>query len=230
LIPPEQDSVVQVNGQIIKNGDELIFWVRELVSATINTEICALELAIPNWVEDQKIIDSLSDIWNTLSEPFREIINAVFYDPIILRGFLQCPGSIRHHDAFTGGCIFHTVQVAKMARTICELVPNLDRDLLVAGAILHDIGKSSEYEVNNYGRWRMSNRGIQVGHKVNGAIIVAEAAKKCKLISPAQIDALLNMLTASYAPAWGGYRLPKSPEAEALASIDNLCAKSAMKH
>ena len=89
---------------------------------------------------DQSVVDSFSQIWSTLTNPYRELINAVLSEPDVMHGFLQTPGSVRHHDAMTGGCIAHTIRVAKMAICFAEITPALDLDMLVAGAILHRRG------------------------------------------------------------------------------------------
>lgn len=228
---PSVDSLVRVKGQILANDDGLFLWVRELSSAVdISTEICALDLATPAWVVDQGMVDALSAIWATLSTPYRELINASLADVSVLKGFLQAPGSVRHHDAMTGGCITHTVRAAKMAIAIADLTPTINRDMLVAGAILHDIGKSIEYRQNEYGRWNMSRFGKRVGHKIGGALIVGTAAKQCKIVTSDQLEDLLHLMTCSYAPAWAGYRSPATMEAMALSAIDRLCAGHLVTH
>jgi putative nucleotidyltransferase with HDIG domain len=228
---PQADSVVRVKGQIIGSDGGVFLWVRELAPEIgVSTDVCALDLATPSWVVDQGMVDALSDIWSTLVPPYRELINAVLSDAVVLKGFLQAPGSVRHHDAVTGGCVDHTVRAARMALAIAELTPELDRDMLVAGAILHDIGKSIEYCLNDYGRWGMSRFGKRVGHKVGGALIVGMAAKQCQLLSSEKLEDLLHMMTSSYAPTWAGYRLPATMEAMALSAIDRLCAGRVSVH
>lgn len=228
---PQADSVVRVKGQIIGSDGGVFLWVRELTPEIgVSTDVCALDLATPSWVVDQGIVDALSDIWSTLAPPYRELINAVLSDAVVLKGFLQAPGSLRHHDAVSGGCVDHTVRAAKMALAIAELTPELNRDILVAGAILHDIGKSIEYRQNDYGRWGMSRFGKRVGHKVGGALIVGTAAKQCQLLKSEQLEDLLHIMTCSYAPTWAGYRLPATAEATALSAIDRLCAGRVSVH
>jgi 3'-5' exoribonuclease len=228
---PKTGSVVRVKGQVLSNDDGVILWVRELLQAnSISSDICLLDVVTPSWVVDQEMVDALSDIWATLAPPYRELINATLADVSILEGFMQAPGSIRHHDAVSGGCIAHTVRAAKMAVAIAELTPEIDRDMLVTGAILHDIGKSIEYRQNDFGRWGMSRFGKRVGHKIGGALIVGTAAKQCQLLSSEQLEDLLHLMTCSYAPTWAGYRLPNTVEAMALSAIDRLCAGQVSIH
>ena len=222
---PSTDSVVRVKGQILDSDKGMSLWIREMApEECVGTDICALDLATPNWVVDQSVVDSFSQIWSTLANPYRELINAVLSEPDVMHGFLRAPGSVRHHDAMTGGCIAHTIRVAKMAICFAEITPALDRDMLVAGAILHDVGKSFEYTKNGYGGWKMSHLGKRVGHKLGGAMILSAAAKRCLLISSEQLEDLQHILTCSFAPAWAGYRFPATQEALALSAIDRLCS------
>lgn len=228
---PKDDSIVWVKGQLAAGDTGMFLWVRELTPAhAVSPEICGLDLATPSWVVNQEAADKLSAIWSTLAPQYRELINAVLADTDILRGFLMAPGSLRHHDAETGGCLAHTIRVATMAMAISDLSPELNRDLLVTGAIVHDIGKSIEYSQNQYGRWGMTRFGKQVGHKVGGALLISAAAKQCQLLTREQEEDILHMLTSSFAPAWAGYRTPSTLEAMALSAIDRLCAGKVAAH
>ena len=92
---PQVDSVVRVRGQIIESEGETFLWVRELSSDIgISTDVFALDLATPNWVIDQAMVDTLSNIWSSLSPSYRELINAVLADVGVMRGFLHAPGSV----------------------------------------------------------------------------------------------------------------------------------------
>lgn len=222
---PKVDSIVHVKGRVAGNANEQFLWIRDLSPvASVNLSICGLELATPTWVIDHSLIDDLSSIWGTLAPEYRELINAILADPLVLRGFLSAPGSLRHHDAEVGGCVAHTVRAAKMAVAISNISPELDRDLLVASALIHDIGKSLEYSRNGYGRWSMTRFGRKVGHKLGGALLVSAAQKHCHLIRPEQLEDVLHMLTCSFAPAWAGYRAPGTLEALALSAVDRLCS------
>lgn len=228
---PDGDSVVRVKGRMIDGEAGPFIWVRELLTEpVIGTDVCALDLVTPSWVVNQDVADRLCEIWASLAPPYRELINAVMEDPAVLQGFLKAPGSIRHHDAVSGGCAEHSLKVARMAIAIADLTPTINRDMLITGAILHDIGKCIEYRENNHGRWSMSRFGKRVGHKVGGALLVSAAAKRCNILQPEQVEDVLHMLTSSFAPTWAGYRVPATREALALSAIDRLCGAKATSH
>ncbi len=103
---PQADTVVRVKGQFLASDGGLFLWVRELSSeVSVSTDICVLDLVTPSWVIDHAMVDELSAIWATLGREYRELINAALLNANVLKGFLQAPGSIRHHDYWTGGCI-----------------------------------------------------------------------------------------------------------------------------
>lgn len=228
---PCADDIVKVSGKFIKNDDDFYIWVRDIsVSHNCIANVCAIDLATPAWIFNQSAADEFSVIWHSLGCEFRELINNVLSDTYILKCFLSAPGSVKHHDSVTGGCLEHTVLVARTADAICKLNMHLNRDLLVAGAILHDIGKCLEYEKNGYGNWRMTSFGKKIGHKVGGALLISEAAAKCKLLDANKKEDILHLVTSSYAPSWAGYRYPDCAEAHALSAIDRICAISSVKH
>jgi putative nucleotidyltransferase with HDIG domain len=230
-VMPNNNDIVKIKGKVISCGDTTYVWIREMSVVEWDlTNICSLDLANPGWITNQNLADEFITIWYNLDIGFRELINQVLADSNTLKCFLSAPGSIRHHHSYTGGCFEHTVLVAKTASAICDLNKDLNKNLLITGAILHDIGKTFEYIQNTNGGWRMSEIGKKVGHKLNGAMMIAEAAKKCMFMDKSALNNLLNMITCSYAPAWAGYRSPNTPEAHALSAIDRLCTLNTLDH
>ncbi|MGB9636031.1 MAG: CRISPR-associated endonuclease Cas3'' [Thermoplasmata archaeon] len=75
------------------------------------------------------------------------LLKAVFSDEKIKAQFMECPGAMKKHHAYIGGLLEHTLNVMRICKTISDLYPELDRDLLITAAILHDIGKIQEYTV-----------------------------------------------------------------------------------
>lgn len=88
--------------------------------------------------------------------------------------FRRAPCTIAGHHAYLGGLLEHTVAVATLVGELCQLHPRLDSDLLMAAAILHDIGKTREF---TYGaEFGLSEEGRLLGHLAIGAEIVTAAA------------------------------------------------------
>ncbi|MBU0510020.1 HD domain-containing protein [bacterium] len=99
----------------------------------------------------------------------RELLEAVF-EGEFLRGFLDAPGGKMWHHATLGGLAEHTLSLAKLANLVGGHYPNLDRDLLVTGALLHDVGKVVEL-TSDVG-FDYTTEGRLVGHIVLGTMLI----------------------------------------------------------
>ncbi len=87
-------------------------------------------------------------------------------DEEFLQAFCQVPAGVRNHHAYLGGLLEHVVTLLDAAERILPLYPELDRDLLLAGVFLHDIGKIREL---SYGKaFAYTDEGQLVGHLVIG--------------------------------------------------------------
>jgi len=104
----------------------------------------------------------------------RALLDAFFTAPAFAEQFKQHPAAKRMHHAYRGGLLEHTLSVAQACLRICEHYSFLNRDLLITGALLHDIGKLAEMSgelVNDY-----TTQGQLVGHLSIGCEMVAKAA------------------------------------------------------
>jgi 3'-5' exoribonuclease len=145
-------------------------------------------------------------------------------DAELVERFKRAPAAKSMHHAYLGGLLEHTVGVAGLALRIGEHYPELDRDLLLAGAILHDLGKVREFVydlVIDY-----SHEGRLLGHMVQGVEIVEEKLRSLKTF-PAEDALLLKHLILSHhgEAEFGAVKLPMTREAVALHCADDLDAK-----
>lgn len=146
--------------------------------------------------------------------------------------FRRAPCTRVGHHAYLGGLLEHTVAVGTLVGELCQLHPRLDSDLLMAAALLHDVGKSREF---TYGaEFGISDEGRLLGHLAIGAQIVAGAAGDLRVESRL---ALLHCVLAHHGPEGAGRggsggRGFGSPEALALFRLNALDAsvKGALEH
>ena len=228
LLPPE-NSLVRITATVIRAETvaDVKLWVRSLETVCVlGADQCIFDLALPHWVIAKPIVDQAATLWATLPVQDRQFINSVFIEPDILRRFLSVPASCRHHHAHEGGCVEHSVQTAEIAAAIAARSPHLDRDLLVTIALVHDVGKSLEYEQGRNGNWYMSRIGQRIGHKVSGIALATAAMARCIDMRQTRKESMLHMLSCSYGPAWAGLRSPRIPEAHVFSSIDRLSAEA----
>lgn len=135
------------------------------------------------------------------------------------------PAALRLHHAMLGGLLFHTMSMVRMAEEICRIYPNINRDLLLSGIILHDVAKTWELETNETGLVKGYTAGGElIGHLVKGAMFVEETAKKHK-ISGEKVMLLEHMILSHHGqPEFGSPVRPMFLEAHILSSLDALDA------
>lgn len=155
----------------------------------------------------------------------RRLLRAVFGDKQFFERFQRCPGAQTHHHAYLGGLIEHTVAVASLCTTLAERYEMVDRDLLIAAAVLHDVGKVDELEYTTSITYTAEGR--LVGHVVLGLQRVRTAAVGARVSGPRLLRLEHAMLSHHGELEWGSPKRPSTLEALLLHHADNLDAKAA---
>jgi 3'-5' exoribonuclease len=146
------------------------------------------------------------------------------------------PATQRHFFPFSGGLLEHTLSVTracmqlvdKYAAHYPELTPPLNRDLVVAGAILHDLGRTLEY-MHEPATVQPTVPGKLLGHLFLGRDLVRDTARELGDVQPELLLMLEHLvITHLNLPEWGSPRLPLIPEALILHHADDLDAKMEM--
>ena len=138
---------------------------------------------------------------------------------------IDLPAAFRLHHAIRGGLLMHTLSICKLAVTVAAVYPSVDHDLLLAGAILHDVAKSEEFNVSNLGLVESYTvKGSLLGHLVKGAMIVEEIGKEIG-IPDDKLMLVEHMLISHHGvPEFGAAVRPAFLEAEILSALDTLDA------
>jgi 3'-5' exoribonuclease len=151
----------------------------------------------------------------------RETAHSVFEE--IGPAFRAAPAAIMIHHAYRHGLLEHTTHMARAARALLPLYPEVDADLAMAGVLLHDIGKTLEYEGALASR--RGRRGILEGHVVLGYQMARKAGLKARL-DPDRLERLEHIILSHQgALEWGAAALASTPEAVFVSMVDNLDAK-----
>lgn len=138
----------------------------------------------------------------------------------------RCPAAKTVHHAFVGGWVMHTHNMLRMAKQICDQYGesyHIDRILLLAGVVLHDIGKLQEFSLNEYGLVKQySDAGRLLGHSVLGVLMVEEKAKELK-IPKERLLPLQHLILSHHGRAeYGAAVEPMCAEAQILTYLDGL--------
>ena len=139
---------------------------------------------------------------------------------------LNWPAAYRLHHAVRSGLLMHTLSIVKLCDGVCEVYPFVNRDLLIAGAMLHDIAKTAEYEVGTTGiASGYTVEGNLIGHLVKGAMMVEETAQRLG-ISREKAMLIEHMLISHHGePEFGAAVRPMFIEAELLSELDLMDAR-----
>ena len=140
--------------------------------------------------------------------------------------YFTYPAAVRHHHAVYSGLAFHVLSMLKLADTMCDLYPQLNRDLLVAGVVLHDLAKVIELSDAITPEYTLE--GKLLGHLSLMASEIEVVARE--LGTDREVVTLLQHLVLSHhgKPEWGSANAPQLPEAEMLFFIDNIDARMNM--
>ena len=139
--------------------------------------------------------------------------------------YTSSSAAVTMHHNLKGGLIYHSYRMVKAAETICEVYNNLDKELMVCGAALHDIGKIWEYDTDSTGNAEFTVSGVLFGHLYMGASLIKKNAEG-QNYSPEKIKMLTHMILAHHGELeYGAVVSPAIAEAFALYMIDNLDAK-----
>ncbi|RME72112.1 MAG: HD domain-containing protein [Planctomycetota bacterium] len=161
----------------------------------------------------------------TIEHPaLRQLLSAFLDDPAFARDFRRAPAATHHHHPYVGGLLEHVLSLSRAADRLCAAYPALDRDLLLTGVFLHDIGKIAAYEVE--AGFGYTDHGRLTGHITTGVLWLEERARTIADFPPALLEHLRHLVLSHHGkPEWGSPVEPMTPEAIALHALDNLDAK-----
>ena len=183
------------------------------------------ELLPASKTNSDELFSELLGISRTFSNSnLRRLLDFVFSRDDIVTAFKAAPAAKSIHHDYLGGLIEHTVNVARLACAVAPLYPTLNKDLLLTGAILHDIGKI--YELTYKKSFSYTDKGRLIGHIILGVDIVTDAIKQIPEF-PEDLALVVRHLLLSHHGQYefGSPKRPKIPEALLLSYLDDIDAK-----
>lgn len=220
----EAEMVVKIRGNIeMYNGKEQ-FRIVQIRPTAAGDNYNISDLVPASEVGGAQIFDMLMKRINAFQDKdLKAIVSAIMRDKKDI--LITCPAAFRLHHAMLGGLMLHTISIVRMAEEICRIYPNVNKDLLLSGAILHDVAKTWEFEFSKTGLVKSySTEGELIGHLVKGAMYVEEKAKELNIKSE-KVTLLEHMILSHHGvPEFGSPVRPMFLEAEILSSLDTLDA------
>lgn len=210
--------VVLVTGRIASYKDALQISISDM-NAAFNPDMTAF---LPSSQRPrEEMIDELVEKISRLAEPWQGLVEELLLADTFLPRFANAPAARTMHHAYIGGLLEHTLSMATLAEQLADHYPYVNKDLLVAGALLHDMGKALEYTVEE--SFSFSDDGRLVGHIVRAVVMVEAAAEKLGTLSLEQRRQLVHLIASHHGTQeWGSPVVPKTIEAVLLHQIDLL--------
>ena len=229
----ERDDFVKVKGliQIYHNRPQLtIHKMRRLDDQEIDfTDYFAASTRDP-----EEMWRELRSILAGMTEPhLRALVDAVLDDPEIASRYKKAPAAKQIHHAWLGGLLEHVLSLCRLCRFAAEHY-RVDVNLLMAGAILHDVGKV--YELSYDRSFGYTTEGQLLGHMVIGLRIVADKLRNLADFPPHLRTLVEHMIVSHHGKLeFGSPKLPQFPEALLLHYLDDMdskmeCMRSLVEH
>jgi len=174
----------------------------------------------------KQMAKELLELAQSVQDPYlRELLLLFLKDRRFMGRFKQAVAAKSMHHGYLGGLLEHTLGVTRLADKIAHLYPAVDRDLLIAGAVLHDIGKVREFDLERIPH-DYSDEGRLVGHMVLGVEMIQERAREIPGF-PADLAARIKHLVISHhgRHEFGTPVVPMILEGFLLHLLDDLDAK-----
>ena len=152
-----------------------------------------------------------------------------------IRPFTKSSAAKAMHHNIYGGLAYHVFRMIKAAYSICEVYPMLDRELLVCGTALHDIGKLFEMKTSDTGIATYTDMGNLFGHSLLGIEMIDREVWRMnqavggRSYNSEQVAMLKHMIASHHGqPEWGAIRMPSTPEAMILHELDMIDSRMYM--
>jgi len=226
----ERGDLVAVTGRVERFRDELQVELKSIKRAA--EEVPDPSEFLPVAYRDVEELDGFLEHLSreVYDADLRALLDSFLGDAGFRDEFRRAPCTRAGHHAYLGGLLEHTVAVATLAFETCALHPRLNSDLLLTAAIVHDVGKTREFQLG--AEIALSEAGALVGHVALGQQLVAERARALDGFPEAKLHALSHCILAHHGPDALPGRHFRSPEALALYRLNALDAgvKGALEH
>jgi 3'-5' exoribonuclease len=170
------------------------------------------------WAELEASVASLTN------PDLKRLLTALLAEPAIVQAYKEAPAARQLHHAWLGGLLEHVVSLLGLADRVAAHYPILDRDLLVTGVILHDIGKIRELSWDT--GFDYTVEGVLLGHIQIGVDLVEKTIAGLPDFPDRLRTLVLHMILSHHGKLeFGSPKLPMIPEALVLNFLDDLDAK-----
>ena len=218
----EANQIVKVRGVISEyNGNDQLK-IDRIRHTSMEDNVKAEDFVKSADYSGEQMFNELLSITNNFSDDeLKSIVTTILNDN--RQRILYWPAAFKLHHAVRGGLLLHTLSIVRLAQAVCKIYTFVDEELLISGAILHDIAKTVEFDVKETGiASGYTVEGNLIGHLVMGAMMVKEAGQKL-LIDKEKSMLLQHMILSHHGePEFGAAVRPLFLEAELLSTSQRV--------
>ena len=220
----ERGDIVKARGSASRFDDRLQMKIDQLRKAEPK-EVDKSDLLPSTTYDVAELWRQLQSFADSFTNPDLKLLLAtILNDPLLAEAYREAPAARQLHHAWLGGLLEHVVSLLTLADRVAPHYPILDRDLLLTGVILHDIGKVRELSWNT--GFEYTVEGTLLGHIQMGAALAERTMDSLPNFPPKLKTLVLHMILSHHGKLeFGSPKLPMIPEALVLNFIDDLDAK-----
>jgi 3'-5' exoribonuclease len=220
----ERGDIVKARGSASRFDDRLQMKIDQLRKAEAS-EVDKADLLPSTTYDVAELWRQLLSFVDSLTNPdLKLLLGTILNDPPLAEAYREAPAARQLHHAWLGGLLEHVVSLLTLADRVAPHYPILDRDLLLTGVILHDIGKVRElsWEIG----FEYTIEGTLLGHIQIGAALAERTMDSLPNFPPKLKTLVLHMILSHHGKLeFGSPKLPMIPEALVLNFLDDLDAK-----
>ena len=225
-----------------ENGDYVIIkGTTQLFNGNLQIIVQQLKKADESRVDEADFVTLTNENIGQLIVQLRQFVDSISHPQLqslcqqyldskdIMEKFSQAPAGVKNHHAYQGGLIHHVVSLMELAESVVQHYSEVDRDLVLAGVLLHDLSKTDELAYER--SLEYTDEGQLVGHLVMGVELLGKQIDQWEanqgMTFPNDIAIQLKHMIVSHHGQYdfGSPKLPMTLEALVLHMIDNLDAK-----
>ncbi len=219
-----QGQVVYIQGVIVLYQQELRIRLNSI--SPVPEQAADKKEFLPSSPRDvEEMTDEFHQTIRKIKNPFlKRLLESIFRDPEIWNIFSKAPAAKAMHHAYLGGLLEHSLSLARLVQQTSKIYPFLNQDLMLAAALLHDLGKG--WEISAELGFEYTDKGKFLGHIIIGLDVIEKKITQIPEFPDSLSIHLKHLITSHHGKLeFGSPKSPVTLEAVCLHMLDDLDAK-----
>ena len=217
-------DVIKINGTIEEFQGSAQIRISKIRPLSPSDNISPIDFLPKSEHDLNKMVEEFESRIDKISNNHLKSLLGRIFDGERFTNFTLAPAGKSWHHGYIHGLIEHSLEIIKICDLMCDFHPELNRDLLISGAMLHDFGKTEELKYDS--AFEYTDKGKLIGHIVIAAITISEEAKSLQDFPVELKNNLIHLVLSHQGKLeYASPVVPKTIEAIALYQADDLSAK-----